>query len=752
MPRSLQSLVKAIDSLPDPTFVIDGTGAVVGWNAAIEELSHVDRENILGKSDQIYSEPFFGKRSPDLIDLLHGESEEVRKKYANVIVQKGQVSGETYATHARGGRGSWLWAKASFVYETGIEQPVGALQCFRDISHHKSLETKLRMAEAISKDTADFFDNVVQGANVWISFTDSQGAVLLWNDCAERLSGYAAGEVIGQDGRRLIYPDEEYRKEIDEDLRTSLESNGTVRNFYTTITSREGKKRILSWNITRLSDGTEGDLGYLEVGMDMTEVHEAHEKVNLALEEARENAFRFRTIFETAADLIMIVGTSGAVQKCNSRITSLLGYSAEELEGESIEKLVFPDDISAVWRLLEYTYRLGSRYNEEYRFVNAKQEVVDVEICSAVLKGKDSDSVLMLIRDVTERKKAQEQLKYLSLHDPMTGLYNRRYFEEELRRLDVRRHGPISIISCDIDGLKLVNDTLGHRKGDELIKAAATVIKAPFRSSDVVARIGGDEFTVILPKTNAQVAQKARNRILVAIDSFNANNPDLPLSISVGVATSSSETSMEKLFHESDDAMYEHKANRGQRSREVIIKTLMLALGEKDFVSRGHVERVKDLAIRFGETLALTPAELDDLGLLAQIHDIGNIGLPESILSKRDFLTEEEQKEIRKHSELGYRIAMSTPELARIADGLMQHHEWWNGQGYPKGLKGENILLAARIFAIVDAYDAMTSYRPYREMLTPEEAMQELRNGAGIQFDPKLVVIFENMMASLGAI
>lgn len=475
-------------------------------------------------------------------------------------------------------------------------------------------------------------------------------------------------------------------------------------------------------------------------------------EVNIALEEAKENAFSFRTIFETAADLILIVDSLGNIKRCNNRIQSMLGYLGDEIEGESIDKLALPEDADGIHRLLDNTYRVGSKYNEEYRFVNSAQDVIHVEINSAVLQGKDGHNVLMLVRDITERKRTQEELKYLTLHDPMTGLYNRRYFEEELRRMDIRRHGPITIISCDVDGLKLVNDTLGHQKGDELIKAAALVIKRPFRSCDVVARIGGDEFSVILPFTNEEIGRKAEKRILDSLEDFNKENPEIPLSLSVGVATSTSETTLEKLFHESDNAMYRHKASRGFRSQSTMVKILMLALGEKDFVSGGHVERVRDLAIRFGEALALSPADLDQLGILAQVHDIGKIGVSGAVLSKQGELTEEERLAVEKHAELGYRIAVTTPELARVADALVQHHEWWNGQGYPHGLKGEQILLHARIFAIVDAYDAMISYRPYREPLSSEEAIQELSNGAGTQFDPHLVVAFENMLASLAGL
>lgn len=1076
---ALQVLTNAIDSIPDPTFVVDMTGVLVGWNKAIEELSGVDREAVLGRSGYAYSEAFFGVPCPDLIDLLL-QKEDLETRYNHIIKGPAEASGETFAAHARGGRGAWLWARAALVFEPGQEAPVGAVEVLRDISQQKSTETGLRMAEAISKDMADFFDNVVQGANVWIVYTDFQGCILLWNECAERISGFSAGEVIGRNFRQLVYPDSEYRQKIQDGIDAVIKGEGQIRDFRTTVTCRDGRQRILSWNITRLSNGTEEELGYLEVGMDITELQEAqdhisklnklleafyaisqqivkagdsgslllgaceslvqtrdyvlascsllddqdqiveiflagqydlgvlspdnilqgfydlpvssvirthkpyvcqdlylksefepwfaearsfgicafisvpmrsqgsvvgvltlfasdpdsiddHEiallqelandlafasqsitmrdnltalqevslgitdtqelgttferaltacmsltrassgfvylkrpipdtqetmavelggkvsqhdektrlnielliegvlstcepviknrlqtsdrrppkksgdsnpfsslmlipmlhkgksvgviglgngpvgfswsdlslcypfaaqlslaakntelfsEVTLALEEAREKELRFRTIFDSAADLIIIVDAAGKIQECNNRLESLLGYEQEEVEGQEMEMIFHPDDHPGIRRLLAVTYRMGSRYNEEYRLVNSKQDPVDVEINSVVFKTKDGDNVLMLARDISERKKATEQLKYLSLHDAMTGLYNRRYFEEELRRLDINRHKPVSVISCDVDALKLVNDTLGHKKGDELIKAAAKIIKHPFRSSDVIARIGGDEFAVILPHSDETIAQKARNRILAALDRYNINNPQLPLSISVGVATSSVEPSMEKIFHESDNAMYKHKASRGLRSRGIITKILMIALGEKDFVSTGHVQRVRDLAVRFGEFLGLSSSDLDDLSMLAQVHDIGKIGVDESFFLKPGHLDKAERLELEKHSELGRRIAVTSPELERVAEGIFQHHEWWNGQGYPRGLREEEICVNARIFSIIDAYDAMTSPRPYREAVSKETALAELKDKAGVQFDPTLVSRFEKMMNS----
>jgi diguanylate cyclase (GGDEF)-like protein/PAS domain S-box-containing protein len=350
-------------------------------------------------------------------------------------------------------------------------------------------------------------------------------------------------------------------------------------------------------------------------------------------------------------------------------------------------------------------------------------------------------------RDIGERKKMEDELRHQSTHDALSGLYNRAFFEEELRRLEKGRSFPVSLILCDLNGLKVVNDALGHERGDELLRRTAKVLAGCVRGADVVARVGGDEFAVVLPQTDRKAAEEVVKRIIEAVERNNAQHPDLPLSISLGIATAEDASRpLQKVYTEADDAMYRDKLARGTEPHRAVVRVLKVALAEKDFVAGGHTERVKKLACMLGEAVELSRNDLDTLCLLADMHDIGKLGVPEYILFKPAALTETEWEEIRRHPEVGYRIALSSAELAPVAELIRQHHERWNGQGYPRGLRGEETHILSRILAIADAYDAMTSKRPYRSARSPAEALEELKRSAGTQFDPHLVEIFVRLL------
>jgi diguanylate cyclase (GGDEF)-like protein len=357
--------------------------------------------------------------------------------------------------------------------------------------------------------------------------------------------------------------------------------------------------------------------------------------------------------------------------------------------------------------------------------------------------------IVGIAADITDLKLGEEKLKYLSLHDPLTGLYNRIYFEEEMSRLEKARYDRVGIVSCDVDGLKLVNDTLGHDRGDSLLVAAAKVIKECFREGDLVARIGGDEFSAILPNTTESAVENACQRIQDAVAAYNATNPELPLSISVGFAIKNGfHKNLKDVFKEADNNMYREKLYRTQSVRSTIVKSLVDTMKARDFTTEKHVIRLEKLLISLAALIGLSESTQSDLSLLAKFHDIGKVGISDSILFKEGPLTSEEWKEMMRHCEIGYRIALSASELIPIADWILKHHEWWNGQGYPFGIKGEEIPIECRLLAIADAYEAMTSVRPYRRAFSHEEAVAELIKNSGTQFDPKLLKKFLQMVES----
>lgn len=351
--------------------------------------------------------------------------------------------------------------------------------------------------------------------------------------------------------------------------------------------------------------------------------------------------------------------------------------------------------------------------------------------------------VVESVLGITKRKRYEEKLKYLSLHDPLTGLYNRAFFEEEMRRLDGQRVRPAAVLVADLDGLKLVNDTFGHAVGDEMLKAAAQILRSSFREEDVVARVGGDEFAVLLPGADEAAAARAAERVLARSEEHRAFRPDLPVQLSVGYAAAQNPgDSLEEAFKKADDLMYRQKLVRGTGARNRIMQALLAILEEKDFLTAGHAQRVEEWCLAVGRRMGLSARQLADLALLARAHDIGKAAVPDAVLFKPGPLTEEEREIMKSHSEKGYRIALSSPELAGIADLILKHHERWDGRGYPLGLKGEEIPVECRILAVADAFDAMTSPRPYRKPLSAEEAAQALRACAGSQFDPQVVEVF----------
>jgi diguanylate cyclase (GGDEF)-like protein/PAS domain S-box-containing protein len=457
---------------------------------------------------------------------------------------------------------------------------------------------------------------------------------------------------------------------------------------------------------------------------------------------------KYRSIVESTDDAIYMVDADCRYLFANEKVLAGLGLPEDAVIGKRYGDFHTFEDAREFRNVVERVFETGNSHRYEHK--NNKEERYFLRTLSPVkdVLTQQTKHVTVISKEITELKKTEEKLKYLSLHDVLTGLYNRAYFEEEMHRIDTGRFDLVGLIICDIDGLKLVNDTLGHDQGDELIRTASRVIKESFRESDVVARVGGDEFAILLPNSPQSKVENICTRIKNAIASYNTTNPKLPLSISTGYAVRSGYTkNVSELYREADNNMYKEKLHSSQSARNAIIRNLINTVETKGLITKDACERFQRMVIALAGAVDLPEERIKDLHLLAQFHDIGNAGIHEHILFKPDRFTADELLEVQKHTDIGHRIAQAAPELNHIADLILKHHEWWNGNGYPLGLKGEKIPLESRIIALASAYDAMTSPRPHRGAMSQQEAIAELRKFSGTQFDPLLVDKFIEMIS-----
>lgn len=374
---------------------------------------------------------------------------------------------------------------------------------------------------------------------------------------------------------------------------------------------------------------------------------------------------------------------------------------------------------------------------------------------------------------VIQSLRSVEEARLQAITDGLTGLYNhrecQRRLEEEVER--AQRYGRmLSLLMVDVDYFKAVNDTHGHQVGDLVLRHIAKEIVTQLRHVDICSRYGGEEFLLMLPETDVDAAGRVADRIVQAIAAGDLVLPSgrtVPLSVSIGVASFPADgDDRESLIAAADDALYTAKEsgrNRAHRYREAarlaaseseVLKTLLedptvsavkhlaAAVDAKSVYTRGHSSEVTQSAMAFAEHLALTNEQKDGLRIAGLLHNLGNASVPDRILAKPGPLTEEERKVIQAHPGLAELLGREAPRFRGVAQAILYHHERWDGHGYPRGLRGEEIPRLARILGLVEAYHAMTSPRPYRRRLTRDEAIRELRAGSGTQFDPSLVERF----------
>lgn len=374
----------------------------------------------------------------------------------------------------------------------------------------------------------------------------------------------------------------------------------------------------------------------------------------------------------------------------------------------------------------------------EKEAVEHHQETDD-QPCSEAEHHTEHDA-LEILKTASDIKEPND----LMFRDSLTGLYDRCFAMEALRMYVDHRVLPMSIALCDVNGLKTINESLGYRAGDDILIKIADVLNARCRADDIVARWNDGEFILLLPNASRLDVQHIAARLKGKLQSICGENYNI---VTFGYATADRQCrSAEDLLREAEKWIFQKKLLITQSHRNSIIRLLLSMLHAKSTETEEHSDRMANHCRWIAQRLDLSDELLDDLILLSMLHDIGKIGIPDSILNKPGLLTEEEHQIIRQHSEIGYRIAQTVPELKQVSDYILAHHERWDGTGYPHAIKGEHIPLASRIIAVVDAYDVMVTGRKYRGPRTKEDAIAELQRCAGTQFDPTIVSLYVKLL------
>ena len=451
---------------------------------------------------------------------------------------------------------------------------------------------------------------------------------------------------------------------------------------------------------------------------------------------------QYRKIFNKSPAGMMLIDENGKILKVNEAECEFSGYKKSEIEGNYIYETVVPAEFKE--KAKKNIKKILSGKTLEYiaESVSKTGEKIFLLLRETKIKlPDDRPCVLSMQIDYTDYNKQQEKIRYITYHDELTDLYNRSYVEEELKRLDTNRQLPISIIMIDVNGLKIINDTYGHERGDDMLVKVADILLSVVRKEDIVARWAGDEFVILLPQTNEEDAKNIRQRIKYKCDETEKDK--IPVSLGVGVAVKiNKDQDIYNIINKADENMYQDKLTESRSAKNKLVKNLLSTLGAKSDENEEHSKRMTKLARKLGTKIGLSDKQLANLSLLATLHDIGKVSISEEILSKSGELSEKEWEKIKEHPEMGYRIVSATEEFSPVAKEVLSHHENWDGSGYPNGLEGKDIPLLSRIITIVDAYDVMTNGKTYKESISKEEALKELDHYAGSQFDPELVKSF----------
>ncbi len=469
------------------------------------------------------------------------------------------------------------------------------------------------------------------------------------------------------------------------------------------------------------------------------------EQIKATFDKLKESREELLLTIDSCTEAILGIDGMGRCTFCNDSCVRMLGMTNRRQIlnrdlGELISSLRGEHDLQTgeTFDIMRNLSDLNDVQGKEGLFYRADGTSFPAEYhyTPKIRDGKVVGNVITFT-DITERKKRENEAEYLSLHDALTGLWNRRHFDRELSRLTQKEYLPLSIIVGDLNWLKITNDMFGHTTGDRLLKHTADVFRSACREGDVIARTGGDEFCALLPRTSEEEAERIMAEIDRTMRQFRIRGMHYSLALGLSTVWTQDQHADEQ-YMDAENRMYRNKVVNRKRESEHLLQTLLKGYFEKYPVEKQHGEHVRDLSLRIGKQMGLSASQLKALEQAAYLHDIGKLVLPEELLYKQSF-TEPERIRVQQHPLYGYRILSLFDETLDLAEYVCAHHERWDGEGYPKGLRGEEIPLYARIISAAEAYD-----RELRRLRVPEdrrvkEAFRYVGSQSGMRFDPDVV-------------
>lgn len=652
--------------------------------------------------------------------------------------------------------GSYNWTRSTIrILRDENLEPIGFMGISRDITEEKQVKEALQRSEEQLRLILDSCAEAVFG-------TDIQGNCTFCNTSCLKLLGYTdEKELLGKSLHQLAhyqYPDGRTYPQKECPVHQAI-SNGEALHLDNLVFWRSDGTSFSAELFAHPQYRDKKLVGAVITFFDITKRKKMEEKL-------RESERIKDLLLTNLPGMVYKIncGPKPSLEYVSEGCLALTGYDAPTFKEIINKSLADPSYLTEYAEYVDLICHIQRRvaqaltsqspytYREEFSVVTAqgdKKWVLD--------QGKglynDKGELLALdglVIDITDRKQKEEESLFLTNHDTLTGLYNRFYYQQALQKFDRREYLPLSVIVADINGLKLINDAFGHNLGDKLIIDSARILRSCCREDDVVARIGGDEFCILLPRTDSVTAARRLKKIQNTCARFNSqrSNKTYTVDIALGYGTKNdlSEDLSEVIKH-AEDNMYKQKLIEHYNSRSKLLFSIKKHFYERTKETEEHIAYLRSLAHALGNKMCLSKLDLDRLLLLATLYDIGEVGLDERILTKPEALTAAEWGEVKKHPETGYRIAMSCQDFKDIAEYILAHHERWDGLGYPQGLADEEIPLLSRIIAVIDAYDAMTQPRPYRPAYSREYAINELKKNMGSQFDPQVTQAFLELLA-----